>query len=394
MRLTYYFKRTAALLLSLLIVFSVFSVASPVIATAASNKPAQVKNLKATSGTTYIKLTWKKVSDSADYAVFAYYPSTDKYKVLANVSENTYTVKNLNAATTYCYAVQAYNTVLGKRYYGEVSKNIKSKTLAATPTQVKGLKVSATGTNSIQLKWTKITDAKYVVYSYDNETKKYTKLGLSSANSYTAKKLKTETDYIFVVRAYKTVNGKNYYGKYSAKLRATTAPAALNVKQARKLFKDARNVYMDWVYSCNYVSYDHTITHEFYGMPCQFAAVEHEAVKEKNDLINMLSKYFDKSVYENELYLYVELEGKLYGKLFYYAEGGKSDTDTLTKYYTDKIKKINGTKYQYILYPVYYENSKKDDLPESYTFTIIRKDGRWVFSGRFHACCANIRELE
>ncbi|MBQ7295275.1 MAG: fibronectin type III domain-containing protein [Clostridia bacterium] len=387
-----YFRRTLALIFSLLVLFSAFSLACPNMAQAASNKPGQVKNLKATAGTTYIKLSWKKVSGSADYAVFFYNPSTDKYRVVANVSSTTYTVKNLNAATTYYYAVQAYNTVSGKRYYGTVSKNVKAKTLSATPTQVKNLKTSTIDATSIKLKWTKITDAKYVIYSYNSKTEKYTKIGTSSTNSYTVKKLTAETDYTFAVRAYKTVKSKNYYGKYSSKLKVTTAVAPLTVAKARGLYKEALDVYMDWVYSCNYISYNHTVTHEFYGMPCQFAAVEHDSIKEKNDLINLLGKYFDGSVYENELYLYVELDGKLYGKLYYYAEGGRSDTDTVTKYYTDKIKKINANKFQYILYPVYYDNVKSEGLPESYTYTIIRKNDRWIFSGRFFTCCADIRD--
>ncbi len=387
-----FFKRTTALFFSLLIVFCTFSVACPCAALAAPTKPGQVKNLKATAGTTYIKLSWKKVSDSVDYAVFSYNTSTKKYKVLANVSSTSYTVKNLNASTTYYYAVQAYNTVSGKRYYGTVSKNLKAKTLSATPSQVKNLKAATIDATSIKLKWTKITDAKYVIYSYNKETEKYTKLGTSSTNSYTVKKLTAETDYTFAVRAYKTVKSKNYYGKYSSKLNVTSAAPPLTEAKARELYTEALGVYMDWVYSCNYISYNHTVTHEFYGMPCQFAAVEHDSIKEKNDLINLLGKYFDETVYENELYLYVELDGRLYGKLYYYAEGGRSDTDTVTKYYTDKIKKINGNKFQYILYPVYYSNVKSEGLPESYTYTIVREGDRWIFSGRFYTCCADIKD--
>lgn len=384
-------KRTGAFILTLILIFSCFSIASPTIANAASNKPGQVTSLKASSGTTYIKLTWKKVSDKANYAVFSYSTKTKKYTVLANVSTNSYTVKNLNSGTSYIFAVQAYNTVSGKRTYGTVSKNVSAKTLSATPTQVKNLKTSSIDATTVKLKWTSITDAKYVIYSYNSKTGKYTKLGTSSKNSYTVKNLKAETSYSFSVRAYKTVNGKNYYGKYSAKLSVTTAPTALKLAGARELFQSARSVYMNWVYSCNYVSYDHTITNDFYGMSCQFAAVEHETVKEKSDLINLLSKYFDESVYSNELYLYLEVEGKLYGKLYYYAEGGKSDSDSLTKYYTDSLKKISGTKFEYTIYPVYYSGVQSENLPQSYTYTIIRQNKRWVFTDTFYPSSAAIK---
>lgn len=386
-----FLKRTGAFILSLILIFSCFSIACPTIANAASYKPEQVKNLKASPGTTYVKLTWSKTSDKSNYAVFSYSTQTKKYTVLANVSTNSCTVKNLNAGTSYRFAVQAYNIVSGKRYYGSVSKTVSTKTKSATPTQVKNLKTTDINPNSVKLSWTKIADAKYVIYSYNSKTGKYTKLGTSSKNSYTVKNLKAETAYTFAVKAYKTVGGKNYYGKYSAKLSVTTAPATLKLAQARELFKSARKVYMDWVYSCNYASYDHTITHEFYGMPCQFAAVEHETVKEKSDLINLLNNYFDESVYTNELYLYLEVEGKLYGKLYYYAEGGKSDSDSLTEYYTDSLKKISGTKYQYTLYPVYYAGVQSENLPQSYTYTITRQGKSWVFTDTFYPCNAEIR---
>ena len=386
-----FIRRTAALFSALVIILTAFTFVLPFTVFAAPAKPSQVKGLKASPGTTYVTLTWSKVSDAADYAVFSYNPKTDKYTVLKNTSDTSYKVKNLNASTTYYYAIQAYNTVSGKRYYGDVSKEVKVKTKSATPSQVKNLAASSVNATSVKLKWTKIADAKYVIYTYNSKTEKYTKLGTSSSNSYTAKNLKADTDYSFAVRAYKTVNNKNYYGKYSSKLLITTAPAAITLKQARNLFEDAREAYMDWVYSCNYISYDHTVTHEFYGMPCQFAAVEHNTVKEKNDIINLLDKYFQRDVYENELYLYVELDGRLYGKLYYYAEGGKSDTDTVTRYYTDKLKKVSGTKFQYILYPVYYGGVNTDKLPKSYTYNIVRKDDRWVFSGNFYPCAAPIK---
>ncbi len=387
-----FMRRTVALFCTLVIFLCTFTAAVPFSVFAAPAKPSQVKGLKASPGTTYVTLSWDKVSASADYAVFSYNPKTDKYTVLKNTSETSYKVNNLKASTTYYYAIQAYNTDKNNnRAYGEVSKNVKVKTKSATPSQVKNLTASSINATSIKLKWTKIADAKYVIYTYNSKTEKYTKLGTSSSNSYTAKKLKADTDYTFAVRAYKTVSNKNYYGKYSSKLNVTTAPTAITAAQARNLFKDARKVYLNWVYSCNYISYDHTITHEFYGMPCQFAAVEHETVKEKSDIINLLDKYFQPDIYENELYLYLELDGRLYGKLYYYAEGGKSDTDTVTRYYTDKLKKVSGTKFQYILYPVYYGGVNTDKLPKSYTYTIVRKDGRWVFSGNFYPCAAPIK---
>ena len=144
---------------------------------------------------------------------------------------------------------------------------------------------------------------------------------------------------------------------------------------------------MNWVYSCSYTSNDY-INRNFYGIVCRFAAVDHPDIKTKSDLENMLSKYFTKELYENELYFYIEVGGKLY----HYAEGGAGDPDKGTKFYNDTLKKVNHKKYRYTLTPTYYPKYENDNNPQNFVFDIIRKDGRWLFDGKFHTCCAKIKD--
>lgn len=91
--------------------------------------------------------------------------------------------------------------------------------------QVKNLKVSTTSTTQIKVTWSKVSGATaYRLYKYNSKTKKYEYYGQTKSTSMTVKKLTSATTYKFKVRALKTVKGKNYYGKYSSILTATTYP--------------------------------------------------------------------------------------------------------------------------------------------------------------------------
>ena len=351
---------------------------------AATNKPSQVKNLKATTTTSTVKLTWTKIN-GAKYTVYSYNPSNKSYTAIAGVSSNTYTVKNLNQGTTYRYAVKAYTTKNGNKTYGKMSSVVKATTKVTSPSQVKNLKATAT-TNTIKLTWTKISGVKYTVYSYNERNGTYKFISNVSKNTYTVKSLSENQTYSYAVRAYKTVNNKNHYGAYSSIVKVTTKTPTLTLHKASTLYEESIDIYMNWVYSCKYISAKETIKHPLYGMNCTFARVVHDSVKTLDDLKALLSKYFDKSVYENELYLYVEVNSKLY----YYAEGGSSETDKGVQYYTNSLTKLSNTEYEYTLKPKYY-SSYTGPKKSSYTYTIIRKDGKWVFTNKFYPCCRTVK---
>ncbi len=353
----------------------------------AVSAPAQVESLKTKPGFTTVTLLWNKVKDCDGYSVFYYSSTTEKYTFIKNVNENEYKVTGLNEGETYYFAVQGYNNDNGNKLYGNISDYVKTTTKVDPPAKVKGLDSSGLTNSKVKLSWNSIPDVKYAVYFYDEDTKKYTHIANTSSESYTVKDLSSETTYRFAVRAFKKVSGKNYYGDYSAKLKVTTQAPALKAKDARKLFNTAIDVYMNWVYSCAYTSNDY-ITRNFYGTPCRFALVNHPDIKSKADIEKMLSKYFAKELYENELYFYIEVGDKLY----YYAEGGAGDPDKGTKHYTDALKKVNHKKYKYTLTPVYYPKYENENNPKSFGFTITRKDGRWIFDDKFYTCCAKIKD--
>lgn len=94
-----------------------------------------------------------------------------------------------------------------------------------TPTVLipKNLKTTSVDINSISITWDKISGATgYEVHQFDFNTKKYTKLDEIKTNSYKATELAPATNYYFAVRAYKIIDGKNYYSDYSTVLITTT----------------------------------------------------------------------------------------------------------------------------------------------------------------------------
>lgn len=96
---------------------------------------------------------------------------------------------------------------------------------AASVGKVTGLKSKTLSNSEIQLNWSKVKGASgYTVYMRKNG--KYNKLGDCKGTSYTVKKLPNATRENFKVRAYKTVNGKKVYGKYSANWNTATNPQA------------------------------------------------------------------------------------------------------------------------------------------------------------------------
>ena len=77
--------------------------------------------------------------------------------------------------------------------------------------KVKGLKNGTLKTDSVQIKWNKLTGAtNYQIYRYDSAKKKYVKLKTVSSgkSSYTDKKREAARAYKYKIRAYRSTGGK------------------------------------------------------------------------------------------------------------------------------------------------------------------------------------------
>ena len=169
------------------------------------------------------KVKWKKVKGAKGYKVYIYNYSKKKYQLYATTSKTNIKVKNLKSSEKYKFRVRAYKKKKGKNYYGDYSSSVVT---ATKPDQVKKLKVKGQSDSTISLKWDKVKRAtSYKVYVYNESTNKYDFKQSTSKKSITLTGMNPAKNYKIKVRAYKKVDGKKYYGKYSQVIEAKTTPS-------------------------------------------------------------------------------------------------------------------------------------------------------------------------
>ncbi|MCD7773579.1 MAG: hypothetical protein LUH08_05930 [Ruminococcus sp.] len=180
-----------------------------------------------------VRINWNKVSGATGYRIYRYNATTKKWVKLTTIKNgNTTTYRNsgLAAGTTYKYKVKAYKKVNGTNYWGKASA---TKTVTTKPKQIT-VKSSYTRTSSaIRINWSKVTGATgYRVYRYNSSTKKWVTIATiksSNTTTYRDSGLSAGTTYKYKVKAYKKLNGTNYWGKASATKSATTKKVANSV---------------------------------------------------------------------------------------------------------------------------------------------------------------------
>lgn len=183
--------------------------------------PSKVSGLAvSSSSTTSIKIKWNKNKQAKGYYVYKYSDSDKKYVQAAkitNPSTTSYTFKNLKAGTKYQYAVYAY-MLDGK---SEIKSSKAELIVASKPNKVT-LKSLSTTKNKIKVNWKKISGSAsgYQIYWSDDSKFKHiiskTDISNTSTVTYTGKNLNTGKKYYIKIRAYKTVNGKKFYGSWSS----------------------------------------------------------------------------------------------------------------------------------------------------------------------------------
>lgn len=181
--------------------------------------PAKVSNVSTEKkSSTYLTLSWKKVSGASGYRVYKYNTGTKAYEkvtTIASGSTTSYKVTGLASATEYQFKVRAYKKTDDGNLWGSSSAVYKEST---NPLKTKNLKLS-TKSSAVTLSWSKVARSSgYAVYRYDSKTKKYVRIATVKRGktvTYKDTKLKKGSTKHYKVRAYKTYNGTNYYGSYS-----------------------------------------------------------------------------------------------------------------------------------------------------------------------------------
>ncbi|TWT27798.1 S8 family serine peptidase [Planomicrobium sp. CPCC 101110] len=194
------------------------------------------------------KISWSKVAGASGYAVYQATSKTGTYsniKTIGSGSTLNYTSTDLTAGKTYYYKVRAYYTVNKKKYFGPYSNIVSAK---PTVSLVSSFKAAASGYSKNKISWARVSGASgYAVYQATSKTGKYSNvktIGSGSRLSYTKTGLSTGKTYYYKVRAYRTVNGKKYFGPYS-KI-ASAKSAVSQVSSVKSASSDYRKNKISW----------------------------------------------------------------------------------------------------------------------------------------------------
>lgn len=175
-----------------------------------ATSPKAVKNLKATDiTTTTLKLTWSKVTRATGYRIYIYDLSSSSWKKVGTTSKTECNIKGLNAGQTYKFKVRAYYNNGKSDFYGDYSSVCNT---AAKPEKVTGLTASSATSNSITLKWNKVSGAtEYQVYKYVDSA--WSKVATVKSNTCTI--AANSKKYSYKVRAVVSLSDSKVYGSYS-----------------------------------------------------------------------------------------------------------------------------------------------------------------------------------
>ena len=168
-----------------------------------------------------IQLSWKKGETGVSgYVIYRSDSKDGTYKKIKTINDReTTSWKNgkLTIGKTYYYKIKAFAANNDKNYYGSASSAVKSVPSVLAP-KIESVKI--TEVTKAKITWTKVSDAHgYAVYRSDSKDGTYKKIKTVNSGktlSYTATGLKNGKTYYFKVRAYRTVDKKNYYGITSA----------------------------------------------------------------------------------------------------------------------------------------------------------------------------------
>lgn len=174
-----------------------------------------------------------------------------------------------------------------------INKNIsgtKKVTFKIAVAEIWGFSGSMSN-NVVSLRWYEdYSNYSYKIYKYDSAKKEYIAIKSTKSESYNDKDIKELSTYKYKIRAYVTIDGKNYYGPYSSVSVKTTIFAPKTVKLTTK--KDS--VTVEWSKNTKATGY------YVYRYDCTNGKTKKVYTATKNTVV----KYVDKSVVNYRPYIY------------------------------------------------------------------------------------------
>lgn len=183
-----------------------------------SSSPIELSSPKVGSITqTSAKVSFTRNSSLSSYEVFV---ATSSGKLVSKVkTTSSVDITGLKANTKYIAYVRGYSSKSGNTFFTKISGGCSFTTVATNPTPNKPTSVQAKTYkyNSVRISWDKASDADgYLIYAYNEDLAKYEQIATAKGTSYyyldKSDNVLKETTYR--IRAYRTVNSKNYYSDY------------------------------------------------------------------------------------------------------------------------------------------------------------------------------------
>lgn len=182
--------------------------------TSTLQKPEKVTGLKVSKATANsLKFSWKAVT-GAGYRLSLYKGS----KVVSTVylQTNSYTCKNLKAATAYTVKVTSYVENKGTKLYASSETSLKA---ATAPGKAKLASVKKKGSGKAKITWKKTAGADgYEIFMRTGKGsyKKIKTIAKGKTTTFTKSGLKKGKSYSFRIRAYKKSAAGKTFGSYSS----------------------------------------------------------------------------------------------------------------------------------------------------------------------------------
>lgn len=164
-------------------------------------------------GTTSIKVSWNAAEGAKYYRVYRKASGEKNYSMLVETAKLEYTDTKAKAGQTYTYTVKSYVSVGKERVYSDFDrKGVSAMAVPAIPI-IKEAK--SAGYNSASISWSAVSGAtNYKVYRKEAGEKNFTLVATTSKLTYTDTGLECGHTYVYTLKAYVVVNGKQISSDY------------------------------------------------------------------------------------------------------------------------------------------------------------------------------------
>lgn len=196
---------------------------------------SKVSSFKAVTNANSITLSWGRLSGATGYRIYMK-NSVGKWVKLITLGSSTtkYEVKKSSAFDKFTFRIRPY----AKTTKGVVWGQYTSCTAPIDKNKAPNILSADTTACTATISWKQISEASgYRIYTY-SEKEGYTLIGKTygeASTVYTAEKLSSDTEYCFVVKAFRTIDGVTSYSRVSDKYWVSTQKANLDVYRSEQI---------------------------------------------------------------------------------------------------------------------------------------------------------------